>query len=500
MSRHQWSAIALAGLVALAPGCGDSAGPDGNNGATAIAALDGGSQVGAPGAPLAQPLRVRATDESGNPVAGVEVSWSVVSGGGSIPATSQTDGAGIAAATFTLGATPGAQSAQAAVSGLAGSPVVFTAQANETPGVPFALTVVGGGNNVTDRFTSDLWVHGNHAYTGTWGTRGVNPGNVLNVWQLDANGAPTFVRAVALAGVGTVSDVEVSADGQLLLATAESGPNDGLYIYSLADPAQPALLDSELNPTGLHTGTFATIAGKRYVFAATNPSSPVQPTSPALAIYDVSDPAAIAVVGHVPVPADYGIHDTFVRDGIAFVFAWNTGVILYDVGNGIKGGTPASPQEISRLVTADNGVSGGAQVHNGWWFHNPANGEKRYLFIGQEGSGSVGGGFSAGDIHVVDVSNLNAPVEVATFSIPGAGVHNFWMDEAAGILYAAYYNAGVIALDVTGTLAGDLGTRLISRIVPAPGNTFTWGVQLHNGFLYASDMRTGLWQLGFNRF
>ena len=500
MNRFEWRTLAIAAFMAVGVGCNDGAGPGNNNGATELAAVDGGSQVGTVSTALALPLRVKATDEAGNPVAGVDVTWSIVSGGGSIPAASQTGADGIAAATFTLGPAAGTQSAQAAVAGLDGSPVVFTADANAVTNPGFALTVAGGGNNVLDRFTSDLWVHGSYAYTGTWGTRGTNPGNVLNVWQLDASGAPAFVRAVTLAGVGTVSDVEVSADGQLLLATAESGPNDGLYVYSLADPAQPVLLDSELNPTGLHTGSFATINGKRYVFAATNPSSPVQPTSPALAIYDVSNPSAIAVVGHVPVPANYGIHDTFVRDGIAFVFAWNTGVILYDVGNGIKGGTPAAPQEISRLVTADGGVAGGAQVHNGWWFHNPATGEKRYLFIGQEGPGSVGGRISAGDIHVVDVSNLNAPVEVATFRIPGAGVHNFWMDEAEGVLYAAYYNAGVVALDVTGTLSGDLTARKISSILPAGTNTFTWGVQLHNGFLYASDMQTGLWQLGFNRF
>ena len=47
-----------------------------------------------------------------------------------------------------------------------------------------------------------------------------------------------------------------------------------------------------------------------------------------------------------PVPAFYGVHDTFIRDGIAFVCAWNTGVIIYDVGNGMKGGTPAAPIEI----------------------------------------------------------------------------------------------------------------------------------------------------------
>jgi hypothetical protein len=78
----------------------------------------------------------------------------------------------------------------------------------------------------------------------------------------------------------------------------------------------------------------------------------------------------------------------------------------------------------------------------------------------------------------------------------GAGTHNFWMDEERQILYAAYYNGGVIALDVSGTLSGNLSNRLISQVRPGgAGNTFTWGVQLANGFLYAIDMLSGLWQL-----
>ena len=97
---------------------------------------------------------------------------------------------------------------------------------------------------------------------------------------------------------------------------------------------------------------------------------------------------------------------------------------------------------------------------------------------------------------MVDVSDLAHPAEVAFFHLNGAGTHNFWVDEAKQVLYAAYYNAGVVALDVSGTLSGDLSGRLLSQIKPGgPGNTYTWGVQLANGSLYAIDMLSGLWQL-----
>jgi hypothetical protein len=197
------------------------------------------------------------------------------------------------------------------------------------------------------------------------------------------------------------------------------------------------------------------------------------------------------LVTSLPIPEYYGIHDTFVRDGLAFVCAWDSGVIIFDVGNGISGGSPSNPKRVSKIVT------GGGEVHNAWWFHNPT-GEKKYLFVGQEGPGSIGSS-SSGDIHVVDVSDLANPAEVGSFHMNGAGTHNFWVDEIAQVLYAAYYNGGVVSIDISGTLPSDLSTRAIDTIAPGgAGNTFVWGVQLYNGSLYASDMLSGLWQLATN--
>lgn len=448
------------------------------------------------GTTLPESLEVRVLDANGHAVSGVAVAWSVLDGGGTIsPASSITDGSGLAATQFSLGSTPGDQHAQGDVTGLTGSPVLFTATATEpTHGV--VLSVAAGGNNVQDRFSSDLWVYGNHAYTGTWGFR-EQLGNVLNVWTLDASGAPSLTGTVTVPNIGTVSDVQVSDDGRVLVLSGERGDEGGIYTYDLSDPAHPTPLGTALTASqGVHTVTLATINGRNYAFAARNPgfSGEEDEDQPALLIFDITDPANITLASKVPEPADYGIHDTYVRDGLAFAFVWNTGVIIYDVGNGMRGGSPSNPQEISRLVTSARDRSSPA-VHNGWWFHNPVTHENRYLFIGQEGPNFFGER-ARGDIHVVDVSDLAHPTEVAFFHLSGAGTHNFWMDEQRQILYAAYYNAGVIALDVSGTLSGDLSSRLLSQVRPGgPNNTFTWGVQLANGSLYAIDMESGFWQL-----
>jgi hypothetical protein len=456
-----------------------------------IAATAGDGQTGPVGTTLPDSLRVQVTDDSGHGVPGVAVNWSVLDGGGSVsPASSITDGAGTAATAFTLGPTPGAQRVQAEAGNLVGPAVVFSATATEASH-DVVLSVAGGGNNVPERYSSDLWVHGNYAYTGTWGSffRVDDPGDVLKVWSLGASGAPVLVDSVNVPQLVNLSDVQVSEDGRLLMFTGEYEPG-GVYLYSLADPAHPAFLNQQPVENGVHTGTLAEINGQRYVFASRSPG----PADPAMLIFNVTDPLDIQLTATVPEPANYGIHDTYVRDGLCFAFVWNTGVIIYDVGNGIRGGSPSNPREVGRVVTSTrNAVS--PAVHNGWWFHNPVTNENRYLFVGQEGP-SIFGEQASGDIHVVDVSDLAHPKEVAFFHLNGAGTHNFWMDEENQILYAAYYNGGVVALDVSGTLSGDLSSRLLSQIRPGGSrNTFTWGVQLANGSLYAIDMLSGFWQL-----
>jgi hypothetical protein len=189
------------------------------------------------------------------------------------------------------------------------------------------------------------------------------------------------------------------------------------------------------------------------------------------------------LVKEIDILPNYGIHDTYVRDGIAFVCAWDEGVLIYDVGNGIKSGTPANPQFVASVAVNN--------AHNAWWFHNGA--EKKYLFVGEEGPGSIGTS-SSGDIHVIDVSDLENPVEVAFYHMSDTeGTHNFWMDENNQVLYAAYYNGGVLSLDVSGTLAGDLASRELDVLPPATGS-YVWGVQLVGSSLYVTDMVHGFWQ------
>ena len=107
--------------------------------ATVLERVSGDGQSALAGTSVPDPLVVRAKDGSGNPVADLAVTWVIGNGGGSLaPETSRTDAQGRASTRWTLGATPGANTATAVVSGV--GTVGFTATGN--PGTPPALSLV----------------------------------------------------------------------------------------------------------------------------------------------------------------------------------------------------------------------------------------------------------------------------------------------------------------------------------------------------------------------
>jgi hypothetical protein len=362
---------------------------------------------------------------------------------------------------------------------------------------PTATGAVGLGC-VSERFTADLSVRGSWAYTGTWGRRGQDPGNVVKVWNV-AGSKPLLVDTLVLEGATTTGDVQVSEDGKLLVVATER-TGGSIAIYGLTDPAHPALITryhTASTEPGVHTATVERVGGRLYGFLCIDPlgSTPAR-----LVIVDLSDPAHPAETSVLTIGQPF-VHDVFVRDGLLFTAEWNAGLGIWDIGGGGRGGSPANPVRLSLTPTV------GGAAHNVGWLHD-ASGGKRWVFVGEEQPG-VTGSASAGDIHVLDAADLAHPEEVAFFHTSLAGTHNFTMDEAHAVLYAAYYNAGVRAIDVHGDLGActdeqrgldarcDLTKmgRLLGRALDPgdlPQAVYTWGVQYTGGRLFASDMINGL--------
>ncbi len=357
-----------------------------------------------------------------------------------------------------------------------------------------ALVHLGLGQ-VEDRYTAEVWVRGNTGYTTTWGNRGGVVGNAVKIWDVSTD-TPVLVDSVLVANATTLGDVQVSNDGSLLVVAIEHRPFGGLAIYSLADPRKPQLVTqftSQNLSYGVHTAEVAHVNGKLYAFCSIDPAPGVDAKLVTVDITDPQNPIEVSVM-EVGLPF---VHDVFVRGGLLFSAEWHQGLAIYDIG--ANSGSPENPRFISRVFTS------GGQVHNVWWFHDPSSGENRYAFVGEEGPGLIGA-TSVGDVHVVDLSDINQPREVAFFRVANAGAHNFSMDEANGILYAAFYNGGVRALDVRGDLGqcaaefkssdGRCQLHLIEgrELAAQKSNTpvYVWGVQYTGNAVYASDMLNGL--------
>jgi hypothetical protein len=386
-----------------------------------------------------------------------------------------------------------------------------TDDGDDTP-LPAIQLVVTGGGAVSERYTSEVAVAGDWVYTGTWSIRAGTRGNALKIWNA-SSGTPVLVDSAIVTGVGTLGDVQISDDGALLVVASEGGGVlNGISIYDRnpSNPAKPILLSrfvSNQTSPGVHTVKLSRWNGRHYAFLDINNAPPSR-----LIIVDITNPAAPVAVSSTAMGQPF-VHDVFVRDGLVFTALWNDGLAIWDIGGGTaSGASPANPIRLGTVHTLDYlSRPDHSQAHNVHWFHDPRNGSKRFAFVGEEVP--LGGGFGnpnsmAGDIHVVDVSNFSAPREVAFFHVDSAGVHNFAVDEASGILYAAFYNGGVRALDIRGDLSScaaaekdaagrcNLGLMGRERAYGLKDRTVSiWGVALSGNALYASDMLNGIWRM-----
>lgn len=186
--------VSSAVLTAMAVACGGDDGgtdppPDEDPIVVQMTATgSGNAQTGVVGDLLPDALQVVITQTSA-PVAGVLVTWATPDGGLLAPPTSSTDANGIAGTTWTLGPDPGAQAATATVAGADGSPVSFTATAeDDTPPPPpppppsATIQVLGPGGGMNRFNPTQVTIQAGETVLWTWPN-----GSVLHNVEPDAD-------------------------------------------------------------------------------------------------------------------------------------------------------------------------------------------------------------------------------------------------------------------------------------------------------------------------
>jgi hypothetical protein len=349
---------------------------------------------------------------------------------------------------------------------------------------------------------AEEWIFGNYAYLSTISDK-------FLVYDISDPAHPKLTDTVRV-DARLVNDISTTADGKILVISREGASNrkNGIAFYDTSDPAHPKPV-SEYTAT-VTGGVHSAFVDGHYVYLTDDAtgsmrvidfSDVTQPKE--VSRWEAPNPVATTITtaeGDQEVVGRY-LHDLQVKDGLAYLAYWRDGLIILDVGNGMKGGSPEHPQFVSQLRFNHNELYG-----NGWLAgtHSVFR-YKNYVFVGDEV-------FPArfdilnpkripvrGIVHVVDVADINHPRKVAEYPVPEAGAHNIWVD--GDVMYMGYYNGGGRIVDVSGELRGDLYRqgREIGRLWAGdpegfrPNVPFTWGAQPHNGLVYFNDIHSGLW-------
>ena len=344
-----------------------------------------------------------------------------------------------------------------------------------------------GIGTVNDKHTSDFWVFEgvdgrDYAVSGTWGADGTtyfwdvtNPSNLIKIdsVQVDAR---------------TVNDVKVSEDGKICVISREGASNrkNGIIIIDVTNPYDVNIISEYTqNLTG---GVHNVFIYENHVYALSNGEK--------YYVINIDDPKNPKEIGKFELgKPGQSIHDVWIEDGIAYSSNWRNGVYLVDVGNGIANGSPSNP-----VAFANYNYASGA--HHATFPYKSKSTGKFYTVLGDEifpnGIDVKGQNVTAGFLHFVDFTDLDNPVEVARYELPGDGSHNYWID--GDVLYVAMYTGGVRVVDLSGDLMGDLYKqgREIGYILSGsenayvPNSTMSWGAQLYKGHVFYSDWNSGI--------
>lgn len=377
-------------------------------------------------------------------------------------------------------------------------------------------------------------VRGDYAYL----CRGGEASGVVVVDVSDPN-VPEFVSRFAMP---QCNDVVVSEDGRWVVAgTQRNTPMDvakesdpapasaprGAYVIDVEDPTDPAFESfHEMPYNGPHTLSTHTTEDGRVLFMLQSYD-----------LYSTVDPT-----GQVPLPAPGGAAPGTHRTVITELTEAPDGTRqLERIGTySDTGATPQNPDEqiiVHDAIVATNPLDDTRYLLVAYWdlgvhilnFEDPSNPQLvgtfddlgpsefknthqvrafptlidgKWVLVAEP---EIATAEESGQITFIDASDPENPTKLGYWTLPGNvsitepflfSPHNFWLDEE-GHVFLSHMHAGVwaISVDGPGTLADPATVGAIELTAPnrtAPGGPMTWGVEMHDGKLYAMDTPTGL--------
>lgn len=357
---------------------------------------------------------------------------------------------------------------------------------------------------------SEEWIIGHHAYLATVADK-------LFVYDIADPANPKLLDTLKV-DARLINDVSTTPDEKIGVFTREGASNrkNGIVFLDTTDASHLKVL-SEYTAT-VSGGVHSAYVDGHYVYLTDDATGSLRiidfqdakhPRE--VARWQTENPTVVTINSEMgSMTSGRYLHDLQVKDGLAYLAYWRDGLVILDVGNRMAGGSPENPKLVSQYhfnhyeLYGDGWLAGTHSVFR----------YKNYLFVGDEVFPAI---FNLEDrdripvraiCHVMDLSDIKHPKEVAQYEAPEGGSHNFWA--ANDMLYEGYYSGGARVLDISGELRGDLYRqgREIARFWTGdakgyrPNLPFTWGGQpcsvtcdspLLNGLMYFNDIHSGLW-------
>src|SRR5262249_30550572 len=383
----------------------------------------------------------RATDGSGKATGSGDVRWAVGGEGAMI----EPDGAFVAER-------PGAYVVSASVGDRQALASVVVTPRN----VERELVVVGRAP-IKDFQAAEQWIIGNFVYVSTISDK-------LLTYDISDPAHPKLTDTVKV-DARITNDVSTTADGKIAVLSREGASNrkNGIVFFDTSDPAHPKVI-SEYTAT-VTGGVHSAFVDSHYVYLTDDATGSMRvidfqdvKNPKQAARWQAENPLARTVTEPTgeQVTAGRYLHDVQVKDGLAYLAYWRDGLVILDVGSGIKGGSPEKPQFVSQHrmnyheLYGDGWLAGAHAIFR----------YKNYVFVGDEVFPSFFDIQSKkripvrGIVHVIDVTDIYHPKEVANYSVPEGGSHNIWVKD--DVLSMGYYSGGARVVDVSGELRGDL--------------------------------------------
>ncbi len=353
---------------------------------------------------------------------------------------------------------------------------------------------------------SELWPFGKYLYVATLKDE-------LRVYDLSNPASPQLTETLKI-DARSILDVSLTDDGRIGVLTREGASNrqNGLLFLDTSDLAHPRILSvfTETISGAVHS---AFIAGN-YVYLTDDATGSMRVVDfrdarhpKQVARWELALPAPNIQTGH-EAGVSLGmrhLHDVQVKDGLAYLAYWRDGLVILDVGAGIRGGSPEQPKLVSQFRFNHTDLYG-----TGWLAGTrEVFCYKNWVFVGDEvipaefDPSTSPRRLGRGMLHVIDVVDIANPRRVAEYVLSEGGAYNIWVEN--DILAMGYYGGAGRLLDVSGELAGNLaqqGREIAQLQTGLPSfdqegerreAPFTFGARCFGDLIFFNDMHTGIW-------